>query len=236
MSRGSSTPIGWALLVLLLLDGGLAVATATTVTTVVAQEAATGSAGARTFTFDKLNREYTNEVTEAQPMKQGGIRLVLTSPQNKVRLIHHELRLAPLADGTHQASLDVEFEGGGQVEAEVSIGGAASQLTDEVTVPLQAKTFEGRVAIQRTEAGYVFTALELPERITVAIESQLAGRFLQTCRLMRAMLPLDCNALDTLLSQVVLPLPEAGQSFLLPTAELTEENRRALDRYLGLGS
>lgn len=206
-----------------------------------AEETATGATATGTttetaFTFDKLNREYANEVTEAQPMEQGGIRLVLTSPQNRVRLTRHELRLSPLADGTHRAVLDVEFEGGGQVEAEISIAGAASRVADEVTVPLQSKTFEGRVIIRRTEAGYVFTALELPENVTVAIESQLAGRFLQTCRLMRAVLPLDCNALDTLLSQVVLPLPEPGQSFLLPTTELTDQNRRALDGYLGLGS
>jgi len=188
----------------------------------------------RTFTFDRLNREYANEVTEAQPMEQGGIRLQLTSPHNRVRLTRHELRLAPLPDGSHRAVLEVEFEGDGQVEAEISIAGVASRLTDRVAVPLQSKTLEGRVAIERTDAGYVFTALELPERVTVVIESQLAGRFLQTCKLMGALLPLDCNALGALLSHVVLPMPEPGGAFLLPAAELTDENRRSLNGYLGL--
>lgn len=202
-----------------------------------AQPAQEGGAGpTRSFVFERLNREYANEVTEAEPMEQGGLRVHLTSPDNRVRLIRHELRLTPLPDGTHEAVLEVEIEGGGQVNAEVSVGGAASQLSDEVTVPRQSKTFEGRVAIERRATGYVFTALELPESVTVTFESQLAGRFLQTCKLMGALLPLDCNALEALLSRVVLPLPDPGGAYLLALEELTEQDRKALDGYLGLPS
>jgi len=192
------------------------------------------AADARAFVFERLNREYANEVTEAEPMEQGGLRVQLTSPDNRVRLIHHELQLTPLTDGTHRAQLEVVVQGEGQVEAEVSVAGATSRLSDQVKVPRQTHSFEGRVAIERREAGYAFTALELPDNVTVWFESRLADRFLQTCRLMGALLPLDCNALEALLSRVVLPLPPPGSSFLLPFSELTEENRRELDGYLGL--
>ena len=191
---------------------------------------------ARTFVFERLNREYENEVVQPVPREQGGIRLLLTSPQNRVRLVGHELRLTPLPDGSHRAALTVEFEGGAEVEAEISVAGAASRIEDRVTVPLQSRTFDGRVTIERVAGGYVFTALELPERVTVTIESRLADRFLQTCNLLRVLVPLECNALGALLSRVVLPLPDPGGAYLLPDRELTDKDRAALDGYLRGGS
>lgn len=190
----------------------------------------------RSFVFERLNREYENEVVQPAPREEGSVRLQLTSPQNRVRLTEHELRLTPLPDGSHLAALTVEFEGGAEVEAEISVAGAASRLEDRVTVPLQSKTLHGRVTIERVAAGYVFTALELPERVTVTIESGLADRFLQTCNLLRALVPLECGVLGSLVSRVVLPLPDPGGSYLLPDEELTDEDRAALDAYLRGGS
>lgn len=190
----------------------------------------------RSFVFERLNREYENEVVQPAPREEGSVRLQLTSPQNRVRLTEHELRLTPLPDGSHLAALTVEFEGAAEVEAEVSIAGAASRLEDRVTVPLQSRTLHGRVTIERVAGGYVFTALELPERVTVTIESGLADRFLQTCNLLRALLPLECGVLGSLLSRVVLPLPDPGGSYLLPDEELTDGDRAALDAYLRGGS
>jgi hypothetical protein len=188
--------------------------------------------GTRSFVFERLNREYRNEVTRPAPREQGGFRLRLTSPQNRVRLTRHELFLTPLPDGSHRAALTVEFEGAGQVEAEISIAGAVSRIEDQVTVPLQSRTLEGRVRIERVPQGFLFTALELPERVTVTIESGLAGRFLQTCNLLQVLVPLDCNALGSLLSRVVFPLPDPGGSYLLPNEELTPQDRAGLEDYL----
>lgn len=190
----------------------------------------------RSFVFERLNREYENEVVQPAPREEGSVRLQLTSPQNRVRLTKHELRLTPLPDGSHLAALTVEFEGAADVEAEISIAGAASRLEDRVTVPLQSRTLDGRVTIDRVAGGYVFTALELPERVTVTIESGLADRFLQTCNLLRALLPLECGVLGSLLSRVILPLPDPGGSYLLPDEELTDGDRAALDVYLRGGS
>lgn len=194
--------------------------------------AGAGAPASRTFVFERLNRDYENEVVQPAPREQGNLRLQLTSPQNRVRLVEHELLLTPLPDGSHRAALTVEFEGAAEVEAEISVAGAASRIEDRVTVPLQRRSLDGRVVLERVAGGYLFTALELPERVTVVIESRLAGRFLQTCNLLRALVPLECDALGSLLSQVVLPLPDPGGSYLLPDRELTVEDRAALDEYL----
>lgn len=189
-------------------------------------------AATRSFVFERLNREYTNEVARPAPSEQGGFRLELSSPRNRVRMTEHELRLTPLPDGSHRAVLTVEFEGGGRVDAVISVAGTANRIEDRVTVPLQRKTLEGRVRIDRLPEGYLFTALELPERVTVSIESRLAGRFLQTCNLLRALVPLECAALGTLVSRVDFPLPDPGGSYLLSNGELTDEDRAGLDAYL----
>lgn len=189
-------------------------------------------AAARSFVFERLNREYTNEVAQPAPREQGSFRLELSSPRNRVRMTEHELRLTPLPDGSHRVVLTVEFEGSGRVDAVISVAGTANRIEDRVTVPLQRKTLEGRVRIDRVSEGYRFTALELPERVTVSVESGLAGRFLQTCHLLRALVPLECAALGSLVSRVVFPLPDPGGSYLLSNGELTDEDRAGLDAYL----
>lgn len=191
---------------------------------------------ARSFSFERLNREYTNEVTETEPVEHGGIRIHLLSPQNRVRITQHQLRLTRRPDATYRAQLELEFEGGGQVEADLSIGDATTHLADRVTVPLQHRTFEGIVTVKTTPNGYVFTALELPDQVTVRIESQLAGSVVRTCRVMGMLVPLDCGAVGALLSRVVLPLPDPGSPYFLPFEELTDRERQELDAYLQGGA
>lgn len=185
-----------------------------------------------TFVFERINRTYENEVTEAAPVEQGGITLHLTSPENRVTVEEHSLHLVPREDGTHDATLRVRFHGSGSLEGEIRMGESASPLRDELTVPPQEHTFEGRVSLDRVGEGYLVTAHELPERAVVEIESRLAERLVKSCRLMQVLVPLNCGVLDALTSRAVLPLPGPGATYLLADAELSEEDRRQLDRYL----
>jgi hypothetical protein len=43
---------------------------------------------------------------------------------------------------------------------------------------------------------------------------------------------LDCEGLNRALSTAVVPLPPAGESYLLEDGDLTAEERRQLDTYL----
>lgn len=187
------------------------------------------------FHFAGLDRPYRDESPELAPIQQGPLTIRLRSPSNTVILHRHELALTPLADGTHRARLEVELSGQGTLVADVDLSGTGSRLEDELVIPRQSKVFEGRVEISRAPGGYVFTALELPETVEVDFESRLAKTVLGTCRAM-ALVPLislNCAPLEKRLSTAVIPLPPPGQRFLLADAVLSDEDRGALDRYLG---
>lgn len=201
----------------------------------VSLPAAGGGDGTAHLTFEGLNHEYHNGAAEMAPVQQGPMVIRLSSPGSAVTLHRHRLTLTPLPDGSHRAWLELEISGHGTVVADLYVSGLASRQEDELTVPAQDHSLEGRVAVARSGDGYRFTALELPATFEVRFESQLAGRLLGTCRALAAvpLMPLDCDALERRLSTAVLPLPPPGESFLLPDALLAEAERSALDRYLG---
>lgn len=197
---------------------------------------ARGRNASQSFTFRQLNREWTNEVTEAAPVTQGGVTIHLTSPENRVRLHRHELRLTPLPDGSHGLHLSATFDGEGEVRARLEVGGGGSELEDQVTVPLQDTEIEGRVQIRATPDGYLFTTVELPPRAAVEIESRLAGRFTKLCNALAGpFLPMNCQALEAGLSRVVFPLPTPGETYLLPRDLLTTDEQATFEDYLRAG-
>lgn len=195
------------------------------------------SAPAVRFVFALLNREYHNEAPEMAPLAQGPLTIQLASPSNAVTLVSHALTLTPLGDGSHRAELEVEFFGRGTLVADVGFGGGTTRLEDELTVPEQRHRLEGRVRLDRSPDGYLFTALELPETVEVAIESRLAKSLLGTCRAF-AVLPLvalDCDRLEGNLSTAVIPLPPPGRTFLLAVGLLGADERAALDHFVAAG-
>ena len=191
---------------------------------------------AASFTFASCNRTYQQLGAELAPVTQGGVTIQVRSPENRLDLLSHRLDLAPLADGTHRATFTAEFAGSGELIADVGVAGMTSRLEDSVTVPRQERIVVGRVRLGRGEQGYEITPVELPDAVDVRIESRLAGSFAALCESF-ALLPgmlLDCGALRAGLSRARVPMPESGETYLLPAECLDAGLRQRLDAYLGL--
>jgi hypothetical protein len=192
--------------------------------------------GAASFTFAPCNRTYQQRGAELAPVTQGGVNIEVRSPENRLDLLSHRLDLTPLGDGTHRAHFVAEFAGSGELIADVGVAGMTSRLEDSVTVPRQERIVVGRVRLGRGEQGYEITPVELPDAVDVRIESRLAGRFAALCESF-ALLPgmlLDCGALRAGLSRARVPMPESGETYLLPAECLDAGLRQRLDAYLGL--
>lgn len=185
--------------------------------------------------FARLNRTYPDAVTEIAPVTEGLVSIRLSSPSNQMTLRNHRLRLEPGLGGSHSAELRVEFEGKGRLVADVDVAGFGTRLEDNVVVPPQAANLEGRVKVRKVAGGYGVTPEQLPPRVAVRIESGLAGRVVGVCESASriSLAAMDCAGLARRLSIASVPLPSAGEEFLLEAAELTPAERGQLDALLG---
>ena len=187
----------------------------------------------REFSFSKLNRTYTDVVSELAPIEQGPVVLRLSSPEHSLVVQSHQLRLRPGADGVHAGRMELAVLGKGWLVADVEGAGFATRLQDEVYVPPQTLVVEAKVKLARREGGYGVTTVELPQRLEVRIQSKLANQLLSWCDGLSLLLPLNCEAMGRSLALAAVPLPAPGAEYLLSDAELTAEDRAALDAYLG---
>lgn len=190
------------------------------------------------FRFERFNRSYPEVIPEISPIEQGPLTIQLSSPKSNLTLRSHFLRLEPGPGGSHTAELRVEFLGKGRLVADLDVAGmAATRLQDEVLVPPQAATLEGRVRVTREPGAYVITTEQLPKQMRVKIQSGIAGQVVGFCDRIPALLApdLDCERLNRMLSTATVPLPPAGESYLLEDADLTAEERSQLDGYLAGG-
>lgn len=187
------------------------------------------------FRFARFNRSYPEVVPQISPIEQGPVTIQLSAPKSNLTLRSHLLRLEPGPRGSHTAELRVEFLGKGWLVADVDVAGlAGTRLQDQVLVPPQAVNLEGRVRLSREPGAYVVTTEQLPSRMRVRIQSGIAGKVVGFCDRI-PVLPgadLDCEGLNRALSTAVVPLPRAGESYLLEDGDLTAEERRQLDTYL----
>lgn len=187
------------------------------------------------FRFERFNRSYPEVVPEIAPIEQGPVTIQLSAPKSNLTLRSHFLRLEPGPGGSHTAELRVEFLGKGWLVADVDVAGlAGTRLQDQVLVPPQAVNLEGRVRLSRQPGAYVVTTEQLPSRMRVRIQSGIAGKVVGFCDRI-PVLPgtdLDCEGLNRALSTAVVPLPPAGESYLLEDSDLTPEERQQLDAYL----
>lgn len=188
----------------------------------------------RVFAFDRLNRGYEMDGSDIAPIRQGPVTIHLESPRNSLVLRDHSVALTPRGDGTFDTSIVLDFLGSGDLIADmVTDAGTSSRLDDLVIVPRQAVRLDGRVRFARVPGGWDVTALALPKKVEIGIQSRLVGNLVTMCGTMGVFLGLDCEALDASLSRVDVPLPEAGSVFFLPEGELTEGEVGALERFLG---
>ena len=196
------------------------------------------AAAANTFTFQRLDRTYQDVVPELLPYESDSLTIRLSSPRNAITLRRHSVHLEPGLGGSQSAELTVQFQGSGHLVADVDLAGFTSRLEDDITVPLQSQTLEGRARVTRTQGGYVVTPEQLPRRLTVRIESRLGAQLVSLCDRL-TLLPgtgLTCDGLERAFSTAVVPLPPAGETFLLADEDLTPQERAALDRYLASAS
>lgn len=210
--------------------------------------AAPGTVGeTESFTFAPCNRAYARPEARFAPVHQGPVTLHLASPENALSLEDHQLRLTPLADGSHRARFSARLRGEGRLVADVEMGEAVTRMEDRVTVPRQVVTVEGRVRLARGGAAgapgppdpaaaadgrFEITPLELPERVELDIRSDLAERLGLLCDSFALLVSLDCAPLRSALSRAAVPLPDPGETYLLPPECVDGETARRLDAYL----
>lgn len=187
------------------------------------------------FSFERFNDSYSRPNVVLAPVAQGPLTLRLSSPTNSLVLRSNRLRLTPLGDGTHRAEWTAEFLGKGWLVADYDLAGVPGRLEDELVVPSQTRTVVGRVRLGHGDQGFELTPVELPATVSVAIRSRLAGQVVGLCERMSILplMALDCAGLDGALSNAAVPLPEPGDTYLLPADRLTAEDRRQLLDYLG---
>lgn len=196
---------------------------------------AAGPMSAESFEFPLLNRTYEAFVQELTPVEIGPAHVILASPEHSLTVLDHRAILTPGEDGSHLATVELEFTARGRLEADLRIGTIESHVGDDLTVPRQRLTLSGRVRIARAPDGYLITALELPSSVEVRIESVLARRLFSICHQMALVLVnLSCSTLEEALTRLTVPLPAPGTRFELPDAELRKEDRDRLDAYLAL--
>ncbi len=187
----------------------------------------------REFSFAKLNRTYTDLVSELAPIEQGPVTVRLSSPEHSLIVQSNRLRLRPAEGGAHAGRLEVAILGKGWLVADVEGAGLATRLQDELMILPQTLAVEAKVKLRRGDGGYSVTTVELPRRVDVRIQSKLANQLVSWCEGLALLLPMDCAGMERSLSVASIPMPEPGGDYLLADAELTPEDRAALDAYLG---
>jgi hypothetical protein len=186
------------------------------------------------FEFQRLNRSYQMDDSEVAPVRQGPITIHMSSPRNALVIRGHSVTLRPLGDGTYRATVGIDFMGSGDLVADlVTDAGTSSRMEDLVIVPRQQMELAGQVRFDRVAGGWDLTALSLPPKVEIDIQSRLGGSLVTMCDQMALFLGLDCSGLERALSRVAVPLPEAGSVFFLPEAELTAAEVAELEAYLG---
>lgn len=189
--------------------------------------------GPEVFEFRSLNKRYDRLAPEMVPIQYGeSLTIQLSSPQHQLDLVRNRIVLKPRGEGLFDAGLELEFSGNGRLIADLDLSGTVSRLEDKLTVPSQRQAIYARVRIFRSPSGYLVTPLELPSTFPVRIESQLGERLVATCRGVGFLLGLDCASLDQAVSEVRIPMPSAGETYLVESARLSAEERARLDAYL----
>ncbi len=187
-----------------------------------------------TLVFDRLNGTYEDLGGELAPVVSGPVTVRISSDSNQLTLIEHRLELMPLGGGEHRGRLSTRFRGRAHLTLAVEVGGLPTRLEDDVEVLEQERVLPGRVRVERAPDGYALTMLELPPDVPLAIESGLGKDLVAWCDRLTFFMPgaSGCDGLDRALSNPRVPLPKPGTKVFLEAADLTPEERAALDAYL----
>jgi len=189
--------------------------------------------GVRTVSFERLNRVYEQLIEDLSLIRIGPAEVALRSPEHSLTVSRHAATLAAGDAGVFEAELELDISGSGRIAADVVIGSLESQLTQELVVPAQTLRLEGAISIRRGDEGYWIRTERMPATTQVRIESELGTQLFTVCRQMALVLvSLDCEAIERAVTLISVPLPEAGDEYLIALEDTTPEERGELDRFL----
>ena len=179
-----------------------------------------------------LNQTYSNLEADLAPIEEGPLAIQLSSPSHRLTLLRNRLVLTPNPGGVPDAWVEAEFEGAGDLVADIEGGCLTTQLRDHVEVPRQTVQQGGKVRIARDAESYRLHVLEAPTSVPVRIRSDLVGRCVGICRGLGLFAVVDCERLERALSTVNVPIRSDDETVLrLPYARLSEADRAYLDRF-----
>lgn len=206
---------------LLLLAAGVAVATERQ------------AADAASIEISAMNGVYEDLDQGLAPIQQGPLTIRISSPEHRLVVHGNRLTLEPKGGGRLRAAVETELEGAGRLHADVEGSGLANRFTDDVEVPRQRVRVAGEIYLRRHAAGYLITTAEAIPPVRLEIRSDLAGQVVGLCQTLAVLpfLAVSCDALETALSAVTVPMPGADQEFLLLASSLTETERAFFDAH-----
>jgi len=179
-----------------------------------------------------LNQTRTNLDFELAPIQEGPLSIQLSSPSHRLTLHRNRLVLTPGADGDPDVWVGAEFEGAGDLVADLEGGTLATQLRDHVVVPRQVVQLRGKVRVTRDAESYSLRVLEAAPSVPVRIRSGLIDRCVAVCRGLGLLAVVDCGRLERALSTVQVPIRSDQAILRLPNARLSATDRAYLDRFV----
>lgn len=197
-----------------------------------------GLAAAQSFSHrlvsDRVDGEHQNLANEIAPVEFGPVLVYLSSPEHRLQVLEHELRLGAAPDGTDWAAIWARYQGDATLVAQLVVAGMTSEIQDHLELPLQELEVSGRIELNREDDGYRVTVVEAPSHVEVEVESDLGSQMETLCEGFAVMTlgTFDCDGVSRAFSRVRLPLPRPGESYFIAAADLTPQERRQVEAYL----
>lgn len=179
-----------------------------------------------------LNQTLTDLDVAPAPIREGPLAIRLSSPRHRVTLHRNRLVLSPSPGGDPDAWVEAEFEGAGDLVADVQGGPMATRIRDHVVAPRQVVQLRGKARITRNAEGYTLRMLEAPSSVPVRIRSGVISRCVALCRGLGLFAVADCGRLQRSLSTVQVPLDAERTALRVPRAQLSATSRSYLDRFV----
>ena len=185
-----------------------------------------------TFEFESYNREFVNIRANAEWENDGPIKIKARSPAHRLTIHDHTVDLQARGDGSHRARIRVHFAGEGDLVATLSVAGADTTLDDHVIAPDQEVEVDSVVRFSRVDEGYEVETIEMPETVSVEIESELGKKMVSICQSALSFLGVNCDGIDSMFSTATIPLPRPGGTYFISDDKLSRAERKRLKRYL----
>ncbi len=175
-----------------------------------------------------MNAVYEDLDSNLQPITQGGITIRVSSPEHRLTVHGNRLTLAANDDGSLDAVMEVDFEGGGHLIADVETIG---RFEDRVTALRQTARAAGTVRLTRSGGNYLFTVVEADRSVGLEIDSGVARQVVGACRVFAVLMSLPCAGIEQSLRVIQVPMPAPGEQFQVPADLLSDGEKAFFDRF-----